>query len=94
MSKISKIEIEFAAPVEVPEELEQALAKVVEGVCDKYNADNPDRVMWPFGVGSKPKWSKLDAAFLGKPADPNAPDTGEPTFDDSVFFVECAERER
>jgi hypothetical protein len=30
--------------------------------------------------------------ILGKPVDLGAPETGEPTFDDSVFHIDCAAR--
>jgi hypothetical protein len=32
--------------------------------------------------------------MLGKPYDPSGPSAGEPTFDDSVYYVECSAREK
>jgi hypothetical protein len=40
-----------------------------------------------------PNFSQNDAFFLGKPVDPNAPESGEPTFDDSVFHLDTSARE-
>jgi hypothetical protein len=51
-----------------------------------------DGVHWLSGSGSKPHFSKADAAFLGKPVAPDAPDSGEPTFDNSVLFFESTAR--
>jgi hypothetical protein len=62
-------------------------------VCEQYQREHPDRVMWPAGCGSKPRWSQADAAFLGKATNAAAPHGGEPTFDHSVFTIDCEERE-
>lgn len=43
-------------------------------------------------MGSKPIFSKADCRFLGKPVDPDAPESGEPTFDDEVLHIETAAR--
>lgn len=93
MSKISRIEISFPVPVELPDGWERVLMAMVDMTCNNYQKANPDRVMWPAGVGSKPRWSQADAAFLGQAPDPAAPEGGEPTFDDSVLVIDCAERE-
>lgn len=93
MSKVQRIEISFPVPVNLPDGWERALDSLLGMVCEQYQRENPGRVMWPAGCGSKPSWSKQDAAFLGIQADRNAPDSGEPSFDDSVYFIEVAERE-
>lgn len=49
--------------------------------------------MWPSGHGSKPTFSKTDAAFLGQKTGTDAPDTGEPTWDDSIYRISVACRE-
>lgn len=89
---ITRIEIDFALPVELTTEQQVALDKLIGEICD---ANKPDGwCFWPAGMGSKPSFSKTDAMFLGKEVDPNAPESGEPTWDDSVYFVECAAREQ
>jgi hypothetical protein len=91
--KVSTIEISFPVPVDVPDTFSRDLCALLDRICEDYQKANPTRVMWPAGFGSKPKWSQQDAAFLGKTPDPDAPEIGEPTFDDSVFHIEIAERE-
>lgn len=92
-NKITRIEISFGAAVALPDGWERALDGLIGMVCEQYQRENPTRVMWPAGAGSKPQWSQADAAFLGVAATSDAPADGEPTFDDSVYFVDCAERE-
>jgi hypothetical protein len=74
-------------------DFDRRLVDLLNEVCEAYEAEHPDRVMWPSGYGSAPKWSKRDAAFLGLSADDDAPDSGEPTFDDSTFQISISERE-
>ncbi len=78
MAKISAIEITFPVGVEIPKAAMTLLKNAVMIICEKYAADNPARVMWPAGFGSK--------MVLNEPE--------EPTFDDSVFVINAAERER
>ena len=92
-NKVQRVEISFAVPVSLPEGWDRVLSTLVGMVCDQYQRDNPERVMWPAGTGCKPMWSKADAAFLGKSAGAGAPDNGEPTWDESVFVIDCEERE-
>ncbi len=93
MSKLRGIEISFPVGVELPDGWERALDSLVNMVCEKYERENPARVMWPANFGSKPLWSKTDAAFLGVEAAPDAPPCGDPGFDDSVFVIGVCERE-
>ena len=90
---VVRIEITFPCAVELPEGFERALDGLVNMVCEKYEREHPTEVMWCAGHGSKPTFSQRDAAFLGEPTDANAPETGEPTFDDSVFQISVACRE-
>ena len=76
--KIQKIEIEFPFLVELPPGLDRLLEAVVDFVCKKYEAENPTRVMWPAGQGSKPIWREPE----------------EPEFDDSIYHISVSERER
>ena len=87
------IEISFPTEVELPDGFDRLLDAAVDMVCKAYERSHPDRVMWPAGRGSKPSWSAADAAFFGVEAPPGAPDSGEPTFDDSVYCIEVSERE-
>ena len=90
--KIRKIEIEFPLLVELPPGFEQALDRLVDTVCKKYEQENPMRVMWPAGHGNKPIFSQADLAFLGKPPNPDAPKKGEPTWEEHVYQIDVAER--
>ena len=106
--KFSTIEITFPVPVEAPDGFFHVLDTMVDMICKKYEADNPTRVMWPAGAGSKPIFSDHDAAFLGiKQRQPTGgreqggneqgskiPKKGEePTFDNSVYQISVSERE-
>lgn len=79
MSKISSIQITFAAPVELTAEAESALQFIVGKICEGYERANPDRVMWLAGYGSLPL---------------NIWDDDKLDFDESVLSMDCCERER
>ena len=72
-----KIEVDFGAPVRFPDDWDRRLCELLQEVCDLYTEDNPTEVMWVSGYGDKPIWNE-----------PN-----EPTFDASVFHIECFARE-
>jgi hypothetical protein len=91
--KVKTIEIQFPCEVDTPEGWERALDGLLDIVCKKYQKENPSDVMWPSGHGSKPTFSQADAAFLGKPTKSDAPMSGEPTWDDSVYQISMAVRE-
>lgn len=93
MNKIRQIEISFPVPVELPLGFDRVVDALVNMVCKYYEQENPTRVMWPAGHGSKPNFSQVDALVLGKDVNPNAPKTGEPTWDDDVYHIDVAERE-
>lgn len=90
--EIRAIEISFAVPVQVTQRQQKLIHDMVSDIVDAPWNQFEDGVHWPAGSGSKPQWSKADAAFLGKRTNPNAPDSGEPTFDDSVFTIESDAR--
>lgn len=75
--KIRKIEIDFPFMVELPPGFDRALSEFVNLVCERYEEQHPDRVMWPAGHGSKPLWREPE----------------EPEFDDSIYHIDVAERE-
>ena len=92
MKNIHKIEVEFAVPVEITSEQEQALIKLIGEIA---KANTPSGLVhWVCGVGFKPTFSQQDCEFLGKPVDPNAPESSEPTFDDTIFHIETSAREK
>lgn len=90
--KIHRIEIDFAIPVELTREHERFLLGMLDDVCKRNTPAG--HVHWVFGHGFKPLWSQQDALFLGKTPDPNAPEAGEPAFDDSILSIETYCRER
>lgn len=77
MSKLRAIEITFPVEVELPPGFERVLDALVDMVCEKYEAEHPDRTMWPAGIGGKPIWRESE----------------EPDFDMSVLAIDVAERE-
>jgi hypothetical protein len=97
-----RIEVDFAIPVEMTQEQQRRLLEVIDDITDSpWNAPR-EGVHWMAEVGSKPHWSRADAAMLGVEAGPDAPASGGPTFDDSILhvgtcaraFVSDFERER
>lgn len=91
--QLERIEVEFAIPVFITIGQQQRLAELVEEIARAPMNTPINGVHWQSGAGSKPNWSRADAALLGKACAPDAPDTGEPTFDDSVLYFETSARE-
>jgi hypothetical protein len=77
-NKVMRIEISFPVAVEMPPGFERALDGLVHMITDKYREDNPDRVMWPAGCGSKPIWNEPH----------------EPKFDANIYVIDVVEREK
>jgi hypothetical protein len=82
-SPLQRIEVDFAIPVEMTQSEQRRLVLLLSEIADAPWNQPKEGVHWLAGAGSKPNWSKADAAFLGVQADPSAADKGEPTFDDS-----------
>lgn len=93
-TEISKIEVDFAISVFVTPEQQHRLADLIQEICRSPKNTPVNGVHWQSGIGSKPHWSRTDAAFLGKQAEDDALDSGEPTFDDSVLHLETSAREK
>lgn len=93
MQRLHKLEISFPCTVDVPEEVIRKIDALVGEVCKLYEAQNPTRIMWPSGHGSKIIWSRIDAAFLGRTAEPDAKASGEPDYDESIYEISVSERE-
>ncbi|KQP36099.1 hypothetical protein [Pseudorhodoferax sp. Leaf274] len=76
--KLRSIEIHFSAAVELPDGFERALDGLLHMVCEKFQRDHPDLVMWPAGSGQRPiRWDQ------GVPVD----------FDETGHYVEVYARE-
>ena len=89
---IQRIEVAFAVPVRLTDDQEHRLTDLIAEIA---RANTPaGHSHWLFSHGTKPIWSQADAAFLGKPVDPEAPESGEPSFDDAVLYFETAVREK
>lgn len=82
---ISKIEVQFHVPVDLPKGWEQRLDILVKEVCTKYTDKYPGRVMWPSERGSKITYMPMtveEEKHKGM------------EFDDSVFYIGVSEREK
>ena len=88
---ITRIEIDFALPVELTAEEVRWINSFVQRIAKRHEPEG--WVHWCAEYGSKPQLSQFDAVFLGKVPDPSAPMSGEPTFDDSVLYLATAARE-
>lgn len=88
---ITKIEVDFALPVELTDSEMRHLCEVVQKIAKRHQPEG--MVHWQSGCGQKPIFSQADCRFLGKPVDPSAPESGEPEWDDSVFHIETTARE-
>lgn len=86
-----RIEIDFALPVTLTDDEMRQLCNFVQSIAKRHQPEG--WVHWQSGCGQKPIFSQADAHFLGKEVDPAAPETGEPTFDESVFHIETTARE-
>lgn len=78
---IRQIQVTFPCPVELPAKWVEQFVEAVDQICKNYERQNPSRVMWPFGVGSKPLYNWHAIA------------DGEQEFDSSTLHIEVAERE-
>lgn len=52
--RIRRIEVNFAAPVELSDEQARAVHEIVSDLCAA--TETPETVHWPSSVGSKPLW--------------------------------------
>ena len=82
--KISRVQIDFPLPVALPEHWERGLCALTDEVCSQYEAEHPDRIMWPAGIGSLITHLPMTRA--------DEEERGI-EFDDSVFAIEVAARE-
>ena len=82
--KIRMVEIFFPQSVKLTNDDQRILDAAARTVCDRWEAEHPGRVMWPFGVGYKP-------TFIPMTREPEEARGME--FDDETFMIECAERE-
>lgn len=81
MKGIRAIEVTFPEYVELTDQDQQEIVMLMSRICDRYESENPHRVMWPFGIGFK---------ML---ANPLMLSDDEPIpFDESTFSIECSER--
>jgi hypothetical protein len=89
---VSAIELTFEIPVYVTHEQWKRLREITSEIIEAPYNTPTDGVHWLCSEGSKPRWSNVDAQFMGKAVDPAAPETGEPTFDSSIHVMESAAR--
>jgi hypothetical protein len=90
--QISKIEVSFARPVDLTDAEMHELHNIVEDAARR--TETREFVHWAAGTGCKPNWSHTDCIALGTTPTADSPLSGEPTWDDTVFYIETATRER
>lgn len=84
---------DFGMPVYITSADQRDLHLLFSRIVGRPANQPMDGVHWLSGSGSKPCWSKADSAFLGIRGEPDAPESGEPTFDDEIFYFESTARE-
>lgn len=84
---ISALEVAFHLPVWLTSDQERRLHDLLDEVVSSPCNQPADGVHWVAEYGGRPTWSKADAALLGIETDPNAPATGGPSFDMTVYHV-------
>jgi hypothetical protein len=89
---ISKIEIEFACPVQLSNDDQKQLFTLASRLARAHQPEG--MVHWASGCGAKPNFSKADGRFLGVEVADDAPEDGEPTWDDEVFHISTTCRQR
>jgi hypothetical protein len=77
MTKVLSIRVDFPVPVDLPPGFDRALESLVNMVCEAYEKENPERTMWPAGMGAMPVYREPE----------------EPLFDLSVLNIAVAERD-
>lgn len=90
--QISKIEVQFARPVDITDGEMQRINQIASDAARR--TETPEFVHWAAGCGCKPNWPRTDCKIFGYEPTKDSPDSGEPTFDDSVLYIETATRER
>ena len=91
--ELSRIEVSFALPIYLTQEKQRELIGLIESIVKEPWNQLEEGVHWVSGIGSRPSFSKADAVFLGRPVDPDAPESGEPTFDDAILSIDTCARE-
>jgi len=76
--KIMQITITFPDYVTLPLGIENAFQALVGMVCEQYEKENKNTIMWPAGIGSRLKSGMADDHLV---------------FDDSTLMIECSMRE-
>jgi hypothetical protein len=90
--QVRKIEVSFARPVDLTDGEMYTIHNIVDDACRR--TETPEFVHWAAGTGCKPNWSHTDCIALGMTPTKDSPLSGEPTWDDSVYYIETATRER
>jgi hypothetical protein len=90
--RMLRLEVSFERPAYMTQEQQHRLLELLGEIVGNPESQPKDGVFWVSGVGAKPIYSKVDAMFLGVPTNPDAPDDGEPSYEDDVYFVDVAAR--
>jgi hypothetical protein len=91
--QISQFQVSFGMPVWVTAEDQDKFYRVFDAIISAPYNQRENGCHWLAGCGSKPHYSVTDSLFLGQPIEEGAPYTGEPTFEDEVYFMESVARE-
>lgn len=85
-SKFTRVIIDFAAPVDIADDMQQAIVKFADIICRDYEKANSGRAMWPCGIGQMPTYIPMtrEEEEAGRHIE----------FDENIFHIDCAERER
>jgi hypothetical protein len=90
--EVTKIEVSFARPVDLTDGDMHTIHTVVAEAARR--TETPEFVHWAAGTGSKPNWSKTDCEIFGYEPTNDSQESGEPTWDHTVYYIETATRQR
>lgn len=84
--EVSSVELSFALPCFITQAQQMKLHNVMDEICGAPVNQIAGHAHWAAENGHKPTWSQADARMLGIATPADAPESGEPTFDDSILY--------
>lgn len=91
-AELRGIEVKFAIPVKMTQEQQKRLLSLISEVIGRPWNLPKNGLHWVSSMGSKVKWSRIDALLLGEVPAHDAPRIGDPENDDGVLCITSTAR--